>query len=430
MTEGRERESLTRPALFSGLRALRDARMPKSARSVPPMAWGPPLLAWAALAGCAPKAPPPQPTPLVTVATPLQTRVIDWDDYEGQFVAVDSVDVRPRVSGYLTGLGFHDGDYVKKGQTLFTIDERPYQAALDQAKGQAERARATLVNAKAQAVRGQTLLAAKAISQQAYDALVAAQGQAEADLLSAEATVRAAALNLGFTRVTAPISGRVSDRRVSVGNLVTADTTILTNIVDLDPIRFAFSGSEALYLKYQRENEAGTRASSRRRANPVEIRLQDEPTYRWKGHMDFVDNSLDSGSGTIRGRAVVDNPDHFLTPGLFGHMRLLGSGSYPALLIPDRAVVTDQERQVVFVIDGRGVAHMRAIEPGPLTGGLRVVRSGLTPGDRVVIDGVQRTQAGKPVKVALGRIELGPNPPATIDTGPPASTATPAAAGR
>jgi RND family efflux transporter MFP subunit len=384
----------------------------------------PGLLLGALLSSCAAKKPPAPPTPLVTVATPLRMNVIDWDDYVGQFVAIDSVDVRPRVSGYLVSIGFKDGDYVKQGQRLFTIDPRPYQAALDQAKGQASRAEATLVNAKAQAARGQTLLAARAISQQAYDALVAAEGQAAADLTSAEATVRANALNLTFTNVTAPIGGRVSDRRVSPGNLVTADTTVLTNIVSLDPIRFAFTGSEALYLKYQRENAAGTRASSRIQANPVEIRLQDEPTYRWKGHMDFVDNALDTGSGTIRGRAVVPNPDHFLTPGMFGHMRLLGSGSYSALLIPDRAVVTDQERQVVYVVDAKGVAHMRAIEPGPLTDGLRVVRTGLAADDRVIIDGVQRAQGGKPVKMVMSRIAAEPAPPPRLDTGPPASTAT------
>jgi RND family efflux transporter MFP subunit len=377
-----------------------------------------------ALAGCAAKRQPTPPAPTVTVATPLRMNVIDWDDYVGQFIAVDSVDVRPRVSGYLVSVGFRDGDYVKQGQRLFSIDARPYQAALDQAKGQEARAQATLVNARAQAARGQTLLAVHAISQQTYDALVAAEGQAAADLTSAQATVRANALNLTFTQVVAPISGRVSDRRVAPGNLVTADTTVLTNIVNLDPIRFAFTGSEALYLKYQRENAEGTRTSSRRQANPVEIRLQDEPTYRWKGHMDFVDNALDTGSGTIRGRAVVPNPDHFLTPGMFGHMRLLGSGSYPALLIPDRAVVTDQERQVVYVIDAKGVAHMRAIQPGPLTNGLRVVRTGLNPDDRVVIDGVQRTQGGKPVRSVMGRIDAVPDPVAVLDSGPPASTAT------
>jgi RND family efflux transporter MFP subunit len=382
------------------------------------------LLVTAGLAGCGAKKPPPPPTPAVTVATPLRLNVIDWDDYVGQFVAMDSVDVRPRVTGYLVSVAFRDGDYVAKGQRLFTIDPRPYQATLDQAKGQEARAQATLANARAQAVRGQTLLAAKAISQQAYDALVAAQGQAAADVGSAQATVRAQALNLSFTTVTAPISGRVSDRRVAPGNLVTADSTVLTNIVNLDPIRFAFTGSEALYLKYQRENAAGTRVSSRRTANPVEIRLQDEPVYRWRGHMDFVDNAMDAGSGTIRGRAVVANPTHFLTPGMFGHMRLLGSGSYPALLIPDRAVVTDQERQVVYVVGADGVARMKPVDLGPLTDGLRVVRRGVAPDDRVIIDGVQRAEGGHKVKMVVGRIvAVAPEIP-SVDPGPPASTAT------
>ena len=376
------------------------------------------------IGGCGAKKPPAPPPPSVTVATPLAMNVIDWDDYVGQFVAVDSVDVRPRVSGYLVSVDFKDGDYVAKGQTLFVIDPRPYQAALDQAKGAEAHSAAALTNAQTQAARGQTLLAAKAISQQAYDTLAAAKLQAAADLVSAQAAVKTAALNLTFTRVIAPMCGRVSDRRIAPGNLVVADVTVLTNIVNLDPIRFAFTGSEALYLKYQRENAAGTRESSRLRANPVEIRLQDEPTYRWKGHMDFVDNSLDTNSGTIRGRAVVENPDHFLTPGMFGHMRLLGSGSYPALLIPDRAVVTDQERQVVFVVGADGVAHMRPVELGPLTNGLRVVRTGIGAGDQVVIDGVQRAQGDKKVKAIEGRIVATPQPPATPDMGPPASTAT------
>ena len=226
----------------------------------------------------------------------------------------------------------------------------------------------------------------------------------------------------------APLAGRISDRRIAPGNLVTADTTVLTNIVNLNPIRFAFTGSEALYLKYQRENEAGTRLSSRQRPNPVEVRLQDEPTYRWKGHMDFVDNSLDTGSGTIRGRAVIDNPNYFLTPGMFGHMRLLGSGSYPALLIPDRAILADQERQVVFVVGADGVARMKPVTLGPLTSGLRVVRTGLGANDLVVIDGVQRVQAGHKVKMVRGRVAVTPAPSATPDLGPPASTATPVGA--
>ena len=199
-----------------------------------------------ALWGCGAKSTPPAPAPTVTVATPLPMNVIDWDDYVGQFTAIDSVDVRPRVTGYLLAVGFKDGDLVTKGQTLFTIDPRPYQAAAAQTAGQVARAAATLVNARGELARGRTLLAARAISQQSFDLLVAGERQAAADAQSARGAARAANLNLGFTKVIAPISGRISDRRVAPGNLVTADVTVLTNIVSLDPIRFAFTGSEAL----------------------------------------------------------------------------------------------------------------------------------------------------------------------------------------
>ena len=299
-------------------------------------------------------------------------QIVDWDEYVGQFVAVDSVDVRPRVTGYLTQVGFKDGQVVRKGQLLFVIDPRPYQAALDQAKAQAQRAAATLANAKSQAVRGQTLLNAKAISQQDYDTLVAAEKQAEADLAAAQATVRSNALNLEFTHVTAPLGGRISDRRVAPGNLVTADQTVLTNIVNLDPIRFQFEGSEGNYLKYQRENAEGTRTSSRAMANPVEIKLQDEQTYRWKGHMEFVDNTLDTSSGTIRGRAVVANPNSFITPGMFGHMRLLGSGAYRGMLVPTtrRWSPTRAGRSPMWSTP-RGLSVRRCWTTGPLIDGLR-----------------------------------------------------------
>jgi RND family efflux transporter MFP subunit len=363
------------------------------------------LLASAVLAGCGASHPAvTEAPPRVTVAHPIQRTVVDWDDYLGQFQAVDSVDVRPRVTGYLQSVGFKDGEQVKKGQVLFVIDPRPYQAALDQSNAQEAHAEAALANANAEAARGAQLLAAHAISQQAYDVLVATQRQAAADTLAAKASVRTNALNLDFTRVTAPLSGRVSDRRVAPGNLVTADTTVLTNIVDLNPIRFAFTGSEALYLKYQRANQAGTRNSSRVAPNPVEIRLQDETSYRWTGHMEFVDNTIDIGSGTIRGRALVDNPGNFLTPGMFGHMRLLGSGPYLALLVPDQAVVTDQTKQVVYVVDRNGVVAERQVDVGPLSQGLRVISRGLSTADVVIIDGMQRARPGRTVSMTNGTI--------------------------
>jgi RND family efflux transporter MFP subunit len=384
-----------------------------------------PLVLTVSLPGCGKKPEQAPPAPTVVVSVPLRMTVTDWDDYVGQFVAVDSVDVRPRVSGYLQTIGFKDGDLVRKGQVLFVIDPRPYQAILDQAKGQEAHAVAAAQNAKTESGRGQTLLAAKAISAQAYDALIATDRQAAADLLAAQANVRTAALNLGFTRVIAPLDGRVSDRRVAPGNLVTADTTVLTNIVNLNPIRFAFTGSEALYLKYQRLNASGARASSRVNATPVQIRLQDEPTYRWNGRMDFVDNSLDTGSGTIRGRAVVDNPSYFLTPGMFGHMRLMGSGPYEGLLIPDQAISTDQSRQVVYVVGADDKVVQRVIEPGPLFNGLRVVRSGVGANDRVVIDGIQRARPGVKVTAKSGKIVAAtPDNAANEAEYTPAATAT------
>ena len=279
-----------------------------------------------ALAGCAAKKTPPPPIPTVVTSKPLQKKIVDWDDFIGRFEAINSVDVRPRVSGYLQSIGFTDGQTVRRGQVLFIIDPRPYQAALDQARGQEVHAAAALSNAKIELARAERLLAAKAIAEQEYETRLATEQTADADLVAARAAVATAALNLGFTHVTASLTGRVSDRRVAPGNLVTADTTILTNITDLNPIRFTFYSAESLYLKYQRQALAGSRPSSRTFANPVEIRLQDQPDFAIRGRMDFVDNTLDPNSGTIRARAVVDNPNYVLSPGLFGHIRLLGSG--------------------------------------------------------------------------------------------------------
>jgi RND family efflux transporter MFP subunit len=371
------------------------------------------LAAVLSAAGCARKAPPPPP-PTVIVAAPLSMTVVDWDDYDGQFIAVNSVDIRPRVSGYLMKVGFRDGDMVRKGQVLFEIDPRPYQAALDQAKGVLAHDQAALVNAQEQLARGRTLVAAKAISQQAFELLDAAERQAEADLATGKANVQAAALNVQFTRVTAPLAGRISDRRVAPGNLVTADTTVLTNIASINPIWFQFTGSEALYLKYQHEAQSGARPSSRTAATPVEIQLQDDATYRWRGRMDFVDNQIDPGSGAIRQRAVIENPDNFLTPGMFGHLRLQGSGPYPALLVPDTAILTDLNRRVVYVVGTDGQVSERPITPGPLYRGLRVIRAGLSPTDRVIIDGLTRAKPGAKASPKSGSITpLAPPGPST-----------------
>ncbi len=378
-------------------------------------------------AACGKKDKPEPPTPTVTVSLPMQKEVTDWDDFVGRFEAVDQIDIRPRVSGYLQSIGFKDGEVVKKGQLLFTIDSRPYQATLDQAKAQETRAEAAATNAKIALDRGQVLLTARAISQQEFDNRQAAQRQAAADLAATQATVRAAQLNVGFTRVTAPLSGRVSDRRIAVGNLVNADNTVLTTIVSVNPIRFAFDGSEALYLKYQRDNRGGSRKSSRDTQNPVLIRLQDEADFRWRGRMDFVDNAMNTQAGTIRGRAVVDNPNNFLTPGMFGHLRLLGSAPYKAFLVPDQAVLADQTDQIVYVLGDDGMVKQVAVDPGPEVDGLRVIKTGLKATDKVIIDGLQRVRPGVKAKGVEGKIVLKPVKPAEngmASEPPPAVTAT------
>lgn len=396
------------------------------ARAGRSLAWAVTVVALAIGAtGCA-KKPPPPPKPVVYVSKPLSTRLVDWDDYVGRFEAINSVDVRPRVTGYLQSIEFRDGQMVKKGQLLFVIDPRPYQAVLAQAQGQEAHARSALANAEVELTRARNLLAARAISEQEYETRLATQQQAAADLVSAQANVQAAALNLSFTRVIAPLNGRISDRRVAPGNLVTQDTTVLTNITDLDPIYFTFDAAEAFYLKYQKEAREGQRQESRYVANPVEIRLQDQPDYAIHGRMNFVDNTLDPSSGTIRGRAIVPNPSGRLTPGMFGHLRLLGSGSYMGLLVPDEAVSTQQSDQIVLVVGPDGKVQQTKITTGPLVNGLRAVRSGLDANDRVIIDGVERVRVGMAVDARPGQI-IPPNPgasPTPADLAPPSTSAT------
>ena len=378
------------------------------------------------VAGCAKKAPSKPPPPTVIVSKPLAKKIVDWDDFVGRFEAIDSVDIRPRVSGYLQTIGFTDGQIVHKGQVLFVIDPRPYQAALDQARGQEARAVATLANAKIERARAERLYAAKAIAEQEYETRLAAEQQAAADLTAARATTATAALNLGFTRVTAPQDGLASDRRVAPGNLVTQDTTILTNITDLNPIRFSFYGAESLYLKYQRQAVAGKRPSSRNFANPVEIRLQDQPDFAIRGRMDFVDNTLDPNSGTIRGRALIENPKLIYLPGLFGHIRLLGSGSYTAMLVPDDAITTQQSDEIAYVVGRDGKVQQRKLTEGPLVDGLRVITKGLGPDDELVIGAIQKAKVGLKVKTQQGRIEP-PNPgvsPTPADLAPPSAAGT------
>lgn len=348
-------------------------------------------------AGCEEATPPPPAPPSVVVAQPLMQRVTDWDDYTGRFEAVENVEIRPRVSGAVESIHFQDGQKVDKGQLLFVIDPRPYAAQLARAQAELAGARAVLANANAEHERANSLVAQKLISQSQADLAAAQQQQAAASLAAAEAAVTTSQLNHSYTRITAPISGRASWRRLAPGNLVVADTTLLTTLVSEDPIRFVFDAPESALLRYRRESAAA-------RTMPVDIRLQDETGYRWKGKVDFVDNALDRSSGTIRVRAVLENPDGFLSPGMFGQMRLFASPPFDALLLPDEAIVTDQTRQVVYVVDAQGTVSQRIVRPGRLIEGLRVVREGLSAQDRVVISGVQRARPGRKVTATEGNV--------------------------
>ena len=359
----------------------------------------------------------PQPLPTVTVSQPLQKSIVEWDDYVGRFEASQAVEIRPRVSGALVAIHFKDGEIVHKGQLLFTIDPRPFAAALAQARAGVASAATALSLARADLARANRLIADEAVSAEEVDSLKARVQSSEAALAAARAQVEAKRLDVEFT---APVTGRVSDRRVDIGNLVSGDSsanaTVLTTVNALDPIYFTFDASEGLYLKQRRQKQG---------SDQVEIRLQDEAGYTWRGRIDFTDNALNDGAGTIRGRAVVANPNYFLTPGMFGNMRLAAGGARPALLVPDGAVVTDQARKIVYVVNGKdGSVETRPVDAGPLLNGLRVIRSGLQPRDRVVISGVQFAATAPKVQAMAGRIEPDAVAPSIAVSTPVASQAT------
>jgi RND family efflux transporter MFP subunit len=370
----------------------------------------------------APASAPPMPT--VTVAAPLEREINQWDDYVGRFEASRSVEVRPRVSGQIVAVHFTDGAIVRKGQLLFTIDPRPFAAALAEARAGVATAQSELSLARTDLGRAQRLLAAEAVSQANVDQLTARVRSAEAALAAARARVQARALDVEFTHVRAPIGGRISDRKIDAGNLVGANESLLTTINALDPIYFTFDVPESLYLKTARD-----RQSNRGAGETAEIRLQDEAGYSWRGRLDFTDNGISQGSGTIRARAVVANPTNFLAPGMFGNMRLADGGTTLALLIPDAAVRTDQARKIVLTVGKDGTVAAKPIETGPLVGGLRAIRSGLAKTDRVIVQGVQFAQPGAKVKPRLTQISLreADVPKAPQASGPSASQATLAA---
>jgi RND family efflux transporter MFP subunit len=387
------------------------------------------VLTFALLAACSKgnQAPPGPPTPHVSVAQPLVRDVTDWDEYVGRFEAPQSVNLSARVTGVVTQILFRNGQDVKEGQPLFIIDPRPYRATLEQAEAQIASARATLANAKSVAARSAELVKVQAVSKEELENDQAQVRTGQASLQAAIANADNARLNLGFTTVRSPVSGRVSDKRVSLGDQVVANTTLLTTVVSLDPIWFSFDGAESFYLKYLREAQQGQRGSSRSAANPVDIQLSDETGYPHHGRMQFVDNALDPQTGTIRAHAVVDNPNHFLTPGMFGRARLLGSGTYKAMLVPDEVITADQSRKLIFVVGQDGKVVQRTVETGPEVQGLRAIRDGLAPTDLVVLDGIAQLQPGAKVEAKKTVIkpraaDTSPSTPAV--TVPQASTAT------
>jgi membrane fusion protein, multidrug efflux system len=360
------------------------------------------------LAGCdRAKIADPPPPPSVTVAQPLQKQISEWDEFTGRFAAVETVEIRARVSGYVDSVHFKDGQLVKQGDLLFVIDPRPHQIAVEQAKAEVERAKARLEIAAADVDRAAPLARSQTLTQREFETRLATQREATGAVASLEAALKQAQLNLEWTEVRAPISGRISDRRVDPGNLVTGGptgATPLTVIVSIAPIHFVFDGSEADFLRYQRLAAAGGRRSSREVPNPVSVRLADETDYRHVGHMDFVDNALSSKTGTIRGRAIFENKDGFLTPGYFGRLRLYG-GESNAFLVPDSAIASDQASKIVFTVSDDGTVGIKRVELGPMIDGLRMIRSGLTAADRIVIEGLQRARSGQKVTPEPGKIQ-------------------------
>jgi RND family efflux transporter MFP subunit len=346
------------------------------------------LVAATALTACGQKpteAAAGMPTPQVSVASPLKQNVTDWDAFVGRFEASQHVDVRARAGGFIQGVHFKDGQAVKKGQLLFTLDPRPAQAALASAEADAAVARKAFE-------RAEILMKDQAISRQDYD-------QRRATLDVADAVLRARKLDLEFTRVTAPVSGTVSDRRVDAGNVIAGGTSaadILTTIVATDEMYFAFDASEAQLLKYQRE--------AAKSGGKVEIKLQDENAYRWHGLVDFSDNAINNGSGAVRMRALVKNQDGFLKPGMFGHARVEGSAEYEALMIPETAVVSQGANKVAYVVGANGTVDVKPLETGPIVDGLRVVRAGLSETDKVIVNGIQRAMPGAAVEAKVTTI--------------------------
>jgi RND family efflux transporter MFP subunit len=349
--------------------------------------------------------------PEVTVAQVIEKPVKDWDEFTGRLQAVETVEIRPRVSGYIDKVAFTEGSQVKSGDLLFVIDPRPYQAEYDRAAADVKRFKTALELARIELGRVQRLRDSGAVSEEELDERKSSVAQGEANVAGSQATLETASLNLNFTRVTSPIAGRVSRAEVTRGNLVTGGSnggTLLTSVVSMDPIYLYFDDDEQAYLRYTKMARSGELPSSRDTHNPVQVGLADEEGFPHQGTVDFVDNQLNPQTGTIRARAVLQNKDGQFTPGMFARVQLLGSGEYKAILIEDRAVNTDQNQKYVLLLGANNQIEYRKVKLGRVINGLRVVLEGLKPGDVIVVNGAQRVHPGitvTPQRVTMGAAE-------------------------
>ena len=356
----------------------------------------------------------PMPPPTVTVSAPLIKNIIEWDEYTGQFAPVEDVEIRARVSGYLQSVHFHDGQIVEQGDLLYVIDPRPFEIALESAEAQLTSAQAAVDLAQAQLKRAEALQKNDFVSRSAFDERQQEARASIANVGVAGAAVERAKLDLEYTRITAPVTGRVSATAVDVGNLVTGgndgSTVPLTTIVSLDPIHLVFDVSESNLLEYQRAFMDGRLKSPRANTVAVQARLMDEDVWTINGTLDFIDNQVDRTSGTIRARALLPNPGNVITPGQFGQIRIPASEPYDALIVPEASLVTDQAQKVVLTVAEDGTVVPKPVRAGPNRGPLlRIIRSGLTPEDRIIIDGLLRARPGGKVTAEEGSFDL-PDP--------------------
>lgn len=356
--------------------------------------------------GGAPTAPP------VTVANPLSRSVQQWDEHTARIEPLARVEIRPRVSGQVMEVHFLDGAPVAAGDLLFTLDQRPFQIAVASARAEVARNEARVTVAEQQVNRYAPLVAQRFSSEADMDNRRSTLREARAGLAAARAALRQAELDLEFSEIRAPRAGRVSDRRVDAGNLVQQGTTLMTTLVALEQVYAVFDASEAQYLRYARATAGGMRPGGAQEGTPVQLRLLDEAEFSHRGQLDFVDSVFDPRSGTIRGRAVVQNPDFLLTPGSFARLRLF-VGDSASLLVPDSAILADQGGRMVLTVTEAGLVAPRPVQLGALVDGLRIVRSGLTAQDRVIIGGLHRARPGAPVAAQAGRI--GPAPLASAE---------------